>query len=229
MPIENEQEFRERCRYMLHNNTINSYVSWLNSASIKTGINISTETLATSDDIDNMMVSLINSNSYNQKTINNIQSAMKKYIEVFKNDLNVVANQGHILKQITYDDLNSRQKEIFNFQKVAALLADYGFNCIKLSDDWQGADFLAYPFNGDKTLKIQLKSRITINKKYLEKDLFITFPNKGYWFLIEHDGLVKLIEKTTGWLDTSSWKDKGSYSSKNINRELLHELAQFKL
>ncbi len=49
------------------------------------------------------------------------------------------------LKRITYDELNSKQKEIYNFQKLAALLGDYGFNCIKLDDDWQGADFLVVP------------------------------------------------------------------------------------
>ena len=63
------------------------------------------------------------------------------------------------LKRITYDELNSKQKEIYNFQKVVALLADYGFNCIKLDDDWQGADFLAYHKDGTTTLKVQLKSR----------------------------------------------------------------------
>ncbi len=41
------------------------------------------------------------------------------------------------------DDLNGRQREIYNFQKSAALPADYGFNCIKLTDDWQGAHVLA--------------------------------------------------------------------------------------
>jgi len=77
------------------------------------------------------------------------------------------------LKKIIYSELNSRQKEIFNFQKVAAHLADYGFNCIKLADDWQGADFLAYHINGSNTLKVQLKSRISIAKKYQEKSLYI--------------------------------------------------------
>jgi hypothetical protein len=52
------------------------------------------------------------------------------------------------LKKIQYKDLNSKQKEIYNFQKVAAILAAYGFNCIKLADDWQGADFLAYHKDG---------------------------------------------------------------------------------
>lgn len=62
------------------------------------------------------------------------------------------------LKKIKYSDLNARQKEIYNFQKVAAILADYGFNCIKLADDWQGADFLAYHKDGKETLRIQLKA-----------------------------------------------------------------------
>ena len=47
------------------------------------------------------------------------------------------------LKKIPYKDLNSRQKENYNFQKVAGELADYGFNCLRLTDDWQGADFIA--------------------------------------------------------------------------------------
>jgi len=48
------------------------------------------------------------------------------------------------LCKINYSDLNSKQQEIYNFQKVASVLADFGFNCIKLADDWHGADFLAY-------------------------------------------------------------------------------------
>ena len=56
------------------------------------------------------------------------------------------------LRRVDYDRLNSKQKEIYNFQKSAAVLADYGFNCIKLADDWRGADFLAYHKDGDETL-----------------------------------------------------------------------------
>lgn len=39
---------------------------------------------------------------------------------------------------------------------MAAKLADYGFNCIKLADDCQGADFLAYHKDGEETLEVQL-------------------------------------------------------------------------
>ena len=39
--------------------------------------------------------------------------------------------EGKRLRRVDYRELNSKQKEIYNFQKVAARLADYGFNCIK--------------------------------------------------------------------------------------------------
>ncbi|MDH4188385.1 MAG: hypothetical protein OEV08_15455 [Nitrospira sp.] len=77
------------------------------------------------------------------------------------------------LKKIAYSKLNSRQKEIFNFQKVAGLLADYSFHCMKLADDWQDADFLAYHKNGSHTLPVQLESRLKIelpnNWRYLTR------------------------------------------------------------
>ena len=68
------------------------------------------------------------------------------------------------LRKIKYTDLNSKQKEVFNFQKVAGKFSDYGYNCIKLADDWQGADFLAYHKDGSGTLKVQLKARLALSK-----------------------------------------------------------------
>ena len=58
----------------------------------------------------------------------------------------------------------------------ATSTSDYRFNCIKLNDDWQGADFLAYHKDGSTTLKVQLKARAVINKKYRGKDLYLAFP-----------------------------------------------------
>ena len=72
------------------------------------------------------------------------------------------------LRKIKYTDLNSKQKEVFNFQKVAGKLSDYGYNCIKLADDWQGADFLAYHKDGSGTLKVQLKVRLALSKSMSE-------------------------------------------------------------
>ena len=116
------------------------------------------------------------------------------------------------LQRIDPSTLNGRQKEIYNFQKVAGYLADFGFNCIKLSDDWQGADFLAYNKGDDQTLKVQLKARVTIDQKYQGKGLWITFPIDGRFYLLPHDELVEIASRTTNWLNTPSWRS-GAYSS----------------
>jgi hypothetical protein len=140
-----------------------------------------------------------------------------------------MAENHKLFEVIDYKKLNGKQKELFNFQKLAATLADYGFNCIKLADDWQGADFLAYPMNGKTTLKIQLKSRLTIHKKYCGKEIWIAFPFDDHWYLIDHDRLVDKVGIKTKWLTTDSWLKKGSYHSANINSDLLKALAENKL
>jgi hypothetical protein len=132
-------------------------------------------------------------------------------------------------EKIRYESLNARQKEIFNYQKLAATLADYGFNCIKLADDWQGADFLAYRVNGTETLKVQLKSRLTVQRKYFGKEIWIAFPHKKDWYLIKHDRLVEKVGEHTDWLDSISWKENDAYSSTSINRDLLKSLVENKL
>lgn len=109
------------------------------------------------------------------------------------------------LKRIRYKKLNARQMENFNFQKVASTLADYGFNCIRLSDDWEGADFIACHIDGNTFLKIQLKGRLTFQEKYNGKNIYIAFNacekcnkcgrcncNEGRkWYIYPHDELQK--------------------------------------
>ena len=131
------------------------------------------------------------------------------------------------LQRIEYNSLNGKQKEIYNFQKTAAVLADYGFNCIKLTDDWHGADFLAYHKDGNETLKVQLKARLTIATKYSGQGLWMNFPVEGNWYLIEHDELVRIVGETTSWLQSRSWTDRGLYSSANPSRALLDRLATY--
>jgi len=133
------------------------------------------------------------------------------------------------LRKIDYNKLNSRQKEIFNFQKISGVLAEYGFNCIKLADDWQGADFLAYHIDRLDTLKVQLKSRLTIDDKYKGKELFVAFPLNGHWYLVEHDTLIEKAGQHTSWLNTDSWVKKGCYHSAAPSARLIQSLSENKL
>src|ERR1035438_7921708 len=95
-----------------------------------------------------------------------------------------------------YEELNSRQQEAYNFQKVSAVLADYGFVTIRLSSDWRGADFIAQHIDGDTFLKVQLKGRPSFDKKYRNRELFICFPHVGDWYLYPHDAVLSQVLAT---------------------------------
>ena len=116
-------------------------------------------------------------------------------------------------QRVKYADINSRQKEIFNFQKVSALLADFGFATYRLTDDWNGADFLAVHFDGSTFLRVQLKGRLTFEKKYQGKDLWVCFRYSGLIYLYPHDALLAEALKVTNIANTESWlKSNGGYS-----------------
>jgi hypothetical protein len=114
-------------------------------------------------------------------------------------------------QRVEYADLNSRQREIFNFQKVSGLLADFGFATYRLTDDWNGADFLAVHFDGSTFLRVQLKGRLTFEKKYQGKDLWVCFRHSGFVYLYPHDVLLSEALKITNVGNTASWL-KGGYS-----------------
>lgn len=144
----------------------------------------------------------------------------------------LLSTQLNIIKRINPEGLSPKQKENYNFHKQAAVLADYGFNCIKLMDDWEGADFLAY--RNEITLKVQLKSRTAIAKKYIDKDLYILFPLddtdvNSDWCLIKHDILIELIANKLDWLNTKSWIKEGIYNSSKTPKAILPDLQKYLL
>jgi len=122
------------------------------------------------------------------------------------------------LKLFKYQDLSPRQKEAYNYHKLAAILADYGYTCVKLFDDWNGADFIAVSVSNDSVLRIQLKARFAFQKKYLGKGLFIAFPIDGKWYICDHDYLVEEYEsKKPSKFQIASWTEKGSIHTDNPN------------
>jgi hypothetical protein len=130
---------------------------------------------------------------------------------------------------ISYPELNSRQQEAYNFQKVSAVLADYGFTTIRLSSDWQAADFIAQHIDGSTFLKVQLKGRLTFDKKYRNRDLYVCFPYGGEWFLYPHDELLKTALEATNIGRTDSWKHRGAYSFPLMSRKVRELLQPYRL
>ena len=131
--------------------------------------------------------------------------------------------------RVAYGDMNARQQESYNYHKVAAALSDYGFNAIRLDDDWEGADFIAVHIDGKTVLRVQLKGRFGFDKKYRGKNLWIAFrDNKtGKIFIYQHDKLllrfIAHFEK-----NSSDWRNKGKHHFPSVspeNEELLTRLT----
>ncbi|WP_298486241.1 hypothetical protein [uncultured Maribacter sp.] len=69
-------------------------------------------------------------------------------------------------------------------------MANYGFNSMRLNDDWQGADFIAVHIDGDDMLKVQLKGRFTLAKKYIDKNIYIAFIENDNVKIYLHDDAI---------------------------------------
>lgn len=130
--------------------------------------------------------------------------------------------------RVIYDTLNAKQKESYNYQIISAVLADYGFITVPLSNDWNGADFLAIHKDGD-VLKVQLKGRMTFDKKYIGKDLFICFRNGVDWFIYPHDEILDTIASTSNIKQSDSWQNDGAYSFRQLSGSNKALLEEFKI
>ena len=131
-------------------------------------------------------------------------------------------------ERVEYSALNSKQKEVRNFHHVAAALVEYGFASYKLDDDWQGADFLAYHMLTGETLKIQLKGRVSIAKKYLGKDICMAFPLDNQWCVVSHDELYDAINRLIPtFTDSKTWSEQGTRTMKRPSKKLHAFLAPY--
>ena len=110
--------------------------------------------------------------------------------------------------RVDYKYLNAKQKENYNYAKVASALADYGYDSMRLNNDWEGADFIA--LRGDDMLRVQLKGRFTIDKKYLGKDIKIAFIENQQVKIYDHDEVVNSLPEKI--VNSKNWTNQGTYS-----------------
>jgi len=131
-------------------------------------------------------------------------------------------------KKVKYEELNSKQKEQYNYQKISAVLAEYGFITIPLANDWNGADFLAVPTEGE-VLKVQLKGRLTFDQKYLGKGLHICFRDHAEWFLYPHDEFYRELSSEVNFFNSDSWQKHGGYSVGSLSKQLRSLLEKYRV
>ena len=110
---------------------------------------------------------------------------------------------------------DDKQVESYNFHKAASVLAEYGFDCVRIPNDWRGADFLAYHSETGQTLEVQLKTCLVIAKKYLPyENLYMCFPldGTGNWYLIKHSRLMEIVkENADHWFASKRWREGGEF------------------
>jgi hypothetical protein len=111
-------------------------------------------------------------------------------------------------EKVVYSELNAKAKEMYNFQKVSAKLADYGFTTIWLNNDWQGADFIGVHANGVTDIKVQLKGRLSFSKNYIGKNIYMCFISKDGIYLYPHDEVLNQLEHRISdkkYIKTGTW------------------------
>ena len=115
---------------------------------------------------------------------------------------------------------------MYNFQKVSAVLADYGFTTMWLNNDWQGADFIAVHADGETDIRVQLKGRLSFARKYVGKNIYICFIEGSDTYLYPHDALLNLVEER---ISDQTWKTKGTWSSPTLSGYFRDILSTHKL
>lgn len=108
------------------------------------------------------------------------------------------------MEKLAFKEMSSRFKEHRNFLKLASVLVDYGYMCSWLPVDDKGADFIAVHCKTNDVLKIQLKGRISVNKKYFGKALYMAFPLDSHrplenWVIVSHDTIIPLFISEKSW------------------------------
>ncbi|OTN87597.1 hypothetical protein A5819_000043 [Enterococcus sp. 7E2_DIV0204] len=111
-----------------------------------------------------------------------------------------LVEQRKLLEKLPFDDMPKKFREHRNFLKLAAVLVDYGYMCSWLPVDNEGADFIAVHCKTNDVFKIQLKGRITVDKKYYGKGILIAFPKSNReplknWIIVPHDELSTIYRQ----------------------------------
>ena len=132
--------------------------------------------------------------------------------------------------KVEYGALTPRQKENFNYQKLAGLLADYGFVTHRLSDDWQAGDFIAqHIVRADGVMTIELKARLSFEQKFVGRNIHIAFNDRDTWYIYPHDEILDSLMKEPKSARSISWSNTGGYSFPYVSTQARMLLEPYRL
>ena len=91
----------------------------------------------------------------------------------------------------------------------------------------EGIDLILYREADRDLLKIQLKSRWCIGKKYTDRDISVAFPEDGVWYLAPHDEMVEMAKALGFGINTVSWKRDGGYDRRVMGIRLKRAMQTY--
>lgn len=117
--------------------------------------------------------------------------------------------------------------EIIQRNELTSLLLRQGYNVFLPVYD-EGIDLIAHREADDDLKLIQQKARWTIAQKYVGRNIWLAFRDRGEWFLAPHDELVDLGE-AAGYTATISWTEIGTYHCRKMSRNLREQCEKYRL
>lgn len=122
---------------------------------------------------------------------------------------------------------------VVQFPKALRRLADFGYITIPLNNDWNGADFIAQEHDGKSFIKVQLKGRLTFDRKYLGMSLYVCFRDgvgdKSAWYLYDHDEVLAKLTAQGMIEGTTTWKLNKPYHFSTLSEHLKELLKPYQI
>ncbi|MEL7346701.1 MAG: hypothetical protein AAFN17_03005 [Pseudomonadota bacterium] len=91
-----------------------------------------------------------------------------------------------------------------------------------------GIDLIAHRESDGTLFLVQLKSRWSIDRKYLGRNIHVAFPDGDTWYLAPHDEMVSIAEGL-GYTTSASWQERGQYHSARPSAAFRKAMSGFKL
>ena len=120
----------------------------------------------------------------------------------------------------------SQMRGAINRNTVASLALERGYD-VYLPVHAGGVDLVLLHRDSGKLIKVQLKGRWTIERKYLGREIWIAFPIDGDWYLMEHDRMVELGDRQ-GYTRNPSWTEKGIWNIPSPSKAVRESCAPYK-
>lgn len=130
--------------------------------------------------------------------------------------------QIHLLPATKFNNNNKYKKfvEQINYFRLANYLINCGYAPQWLNYDSDGADLIALSYDQKTIFKIQLKSRVSLDAKYVGRGIYVAFPKDSTkplndWVIVEHDKMYKNWEKPRNWTN----KHHTTWSHPRVTKE----------